>query len=56
MLPEHVTKVDPLIQSVNLSQYLQYSTHIHRRILDMDMVFDISNTNPALFLLAVTLQ
>ena len=27
MLPEHVVKFDPLIQSFNLSQYSQYSPH-----------------------------
>ena len=28
ILPEHVVKVDPLIQNFNLSQHSQYSTHI----------------------------
>ena len=36
MLPEHVAKVDPLIESFNLSQRSQYSTHVlHRGILDL---------------------
>ena len=43
MLPEHVAKVDPLIQTFNLSQRSQYSTHIHGGILDL--VFDASNSN-----------
>ena len=43
MLPEHVAKVDPLIQSFNLSQHSQYSTHIHEGILDL--AFDISGSN-----------
>ena len=38
MLPEHVAKVNPLIQNFNLSQCSQYSTHIHGGILDL--VFD----------------
>ena len=42
MLFEHVVKVDPLIQNFNLSQYSQYSTHIHGEILDL--VFDASNS------------
>ena len=43
MLPEHVAKVDPLIQTFNLSQHSQYSTHIHGGILDL--VFDTSNSS-----------
>ena len=43
MLSEHVVKVDPLIQYFNLSQHLQYSTHIHGGILDL--VFDTSNSS-----------
>ena len=43
MLPEHVAKVDPLIQIFYLSQRSQYSTHIHWGILDL--VFDTSNSN-----------
>ena len=43
MLPEHVVKVDPLIQNFNLSQCSQYSTHIQGGILDL--VFDTSNSN-----------
>ena len=43
MLPEHIVKVDPLIQNFNLSQWSQYSTHIHGGILDL--VFDASNSN-----------
>ena len=35
MLPEHVAKVDPLIQNFNLSQRSQYSTHIDGGILDL---------------------
>ena len=42
MLPEHVVKVEPLIQNFNLSQRSQYSTHIHGGILDL--VFDGSNS------------
>ena len=29
MLSEHVAKIDPLIESFNLTEHLQYSTHIH---------------------------
>ena len=43
MLPEHVAKVDPLIQNFNLSQRSQYSTHIYRGMLDL--VFNTSNSN-----------
>ena len=43
MLSEHVAKVDPPIQSFNLSQHSQYSTHIHGGILDL--IFDTSNSN-----------
>ena len=43
MLPEHVAKVDPLIQNFNLSQHSQYLAHIHGGILDL--VFDTSNSN-----------
>ena len=43
VLPEHVAKVDPLIQNFNLSQWSQYSTHIHGAILDL--VFDTSNSD-----------
>ena len=43
MLPEHVAKVDPLIQNFNLSQRSQYLTHTHGGILDL--VFDTSNSN-----------
>ena len=43
MLPEHVAKVDPLIQNFSLSQRSRYSTHIHGGILDL--VFDTSNSN-----------
>ena len=52
MLPEHVAKVNPLIQNFNLSQHSQYSTHIHGGILDL--VFDTSNSNT--FFFAVILQ
>ena len=48
MLPEHVAKVNPLIQSFNLSQRSQYLTHIHGGILDL--VFDTSNSNAVSFL------
>ena len=34
MLPENVAKVDPLIQTFNLSQRSQYSTQIHGGLLD----------------------
>ena len=47
MLPEHVTKVNPLIQNFNLSQCSQYSTHIHGGILDL--VFDTLNSNAVSF-------
>ena len=50
MLPEHVAKVNPLIQNFNLSQHSQYSTHIHGGILDL--VFDTSNSNAVSFLLS----
>ena len=43
MLPEHAAKVDPLIQNFNLSQRLQYSTHIHWGI--SDLVFDTSSSD-----------
>ena len=43
MLPEHVAKVDPVIQNFNLSQRPQYSTRIHGGILDL--MFDTSNSN-----------
>ena len=29
MLSEHVAKIDPLIESFNLTEHLQYSTHTH---------------------------
>ena len=48
MLPEHVSNFDPLIQSFNLYQRSQYSTHIHGGILDL--VFDTSNSNTVSFL------
>ena len=35
MLPENVAKVDPLIQTFNLSQCSQYSTHMHGGLLDL---------------------
>ena len=43
MLPDHVAKVDPLIQNFNLSQCSQYSTHILGGILNL--VFGTSNSN-----------
>ena len=43
MLPENVTKIDPLIQSFNLSQHWQYLSHVHGALLDL--VFDTSNSN-----------
>ena len=45
MLPENVANIAPLIQSFDLSQRSQYSTHIHGGILDL--VFDSSNSNIA---------
>ena len=48
VLPEHVAKVNLLIQNFNLSQCSQYSTHIHRGILDL--IFDTSNSNSVSFL------
>ena len=48
MLPEHVAKVDPLIQNFNLSQCSQYSTHMHGEILDL--VFDTSNSTIVCYL------
>ena len=48
MLPEHVAKVNPLIQSFNLSQCSQYLTHIHGGILEF--VIDTSNCNAVSFL------
>ena len=50
MLPEHVAKVDPLIQNVKLSQRSQYSTHIHGGMLDL--VFDTLNSNTVSSLLS----
>ena len=50
VLLEHVAKFDPLIQSFNLYQRSQYSTHIHGRILDL--VSDTSNSNTVSFLLS----
>ena len=50
MLPEHVTKVDPLIQNFNLSQHSQCSSHIHWRILGL--VFDTSNSSTVSSLLS----
>ena len=43
MLPEHVAIFYPLIQNFNLSQHLQYSSHIHGEILNL--VFDTSKSN-----------
>ena len=43
MLPENVANITPLIQSFDLSQRSQYSTHIHGGILDL--IFDFSNSN-----------
>ena len=43
MLPEHVAKVDPLIQNFHLFQTSQYSSHIYEGI--SDLVFDTSNSN-----------
>ena len=40
MLPEHVAKVDLLIQNFNLSQCSQYSTHIHGEILNLILKSD----------------
>ena len=48
MLPEHVAKVNPLIQNFNLSQRSQYLTRTHKGILDL--VFDTSNSNAVSFL------
>ena len=46
MLPEHVAKVDYLIESFNLSQRSLNSTHIlHRRILDL--ILDTLNCKTA---------
>ena len=42
VLPEHVAKVDSLLQNFDLSQ-CSHPTHTHRRILDL--VFDTSNSN-----------
>ena len=50
MLPEHVAKVEPLIQNVKLSQRSQYSTHIHGGMLDL--VFDTLNSNTVSSLLS----
>ena len=43
MLPENFANIVPLIQSFDLSQRSQHSTHIHGEILDL--VFDSSNSN-----------
>ena len=50
MLPEHVAKVDPLIQNLKLSQRSQYSTHMHGGMLDL--VFDTLNSNTVSSLLS----
>ena len=50
MLPEHVAKVDSLIQNLKLSQRSQYSTHIHGGMLDL--VFDTLNSNTVSSLLS----
>ena len=50
MLPEHVAKVDPLIQNLKLSQRSQYSTHIHGGMLDL--VFDTLKSNTVSSLLS----
>ena len=47
VLLEHVAKFDPLIQSFNLYQRSQYSTHIHGGILNL--VFDTSNSDTVSF-------
>ena len=44
LLAENVTKIDPLIEHLNLYQRSHYSTHIHGGILDL--VLDSANSNP----------
>ena len=48
ILPDNIAKVDPLIQNFNMSQRLQYSTHLHGGALNL--VFDTSNSNAFSFL------
>ena len=43
---ENAAKVDPLIESFNLSQRSQYSTHVHRGLFDL--VLDTSNSSAVL--------
>ena len=45
MLPEHVAKVNPLIQNFNLPQRSQYSI----RLGILDLVLDTSNSNAVSF-------
>ena len=47
ILPEHVARVDPLIQNFNLTQCSQYSTHIHGEYWIWYLILQI----PLLFLL-----
>ena len=53
MMPENVAKVHPFIQIFNLSQPLEYSTHMHKGLLDLG--FDASNSN-AVFFFTISLQ
>ena len=48
MMPENIAKVRPFIQNFNLSQPLEYSTHMHKGLLDLG--FDASNSNAVFFL------
>ena len=47
MMPENIAKVRPFIQNFNLSQSLEYSTHMHKGLLDLG--FDASNSNAVFF-------
>ena len=48
MMPENIAKVRPFIQNFNLPQPLEYSTHMHKGLLDLG--FDASNSNAVFFL------
>ena len=43
ILPENLSKVNPLMRNLNLSQRSQYSPHVHRGLLDLK--FDTPNFN-----------
>ena len=47
MLLKSVVKVDSLIQNFNLPQRSQYSTHIHRELLDLLFKFQAISSLPS---------